>query len=89
LGGRIIRKWLQPNCRDSVTTISRSDVTTTSSSDGRRDAAEPADSRDQDLSLFGYEVWRDNRKIRSGKDFESGIEDGRTPRIMAEAPALR
>ena len=43
---------------------------------GRRDAAELADRLDQDLSLFGYEVWRDTRKIRSGTDFLREIEDG-------------
>ncbi len=43
---------------------------------GRRDAEELADRLDQDLSLFGYEVWRDTRKIRSGTDFLREIEDG-------------
>ena len=43
---------------------------------GRRDAAELADRLEQDLSLFGYEVWRDTRKIRSGTDFLREIEDG-------------
>jgi hypothetical protein len=43
---------------------------------GRRDAEELADHLEQDLTLFGYEVWRDKRKLRSGKDFMREIEDG-------------
>ncbi|MGO9464335.1 MAG: toll/interleukin-1 receptor domain-containing protein [Isosphaeraceae bacterium] len=43
---------------------------------GRGDAAELADRLEQDLSLFGYEVWRDLRKIRSGKAWEEEIVDG-------------
>jgi len=43
---------------------------------GRGDAAELADRLEQDLSLFGYEVWRDTRKIRSGKAWEEEIVDG-------------
>jgi TIR domain len=43
---------------------------------GRRDAEELADRLEQNLSLFGYEVWRDTRKIRSGTDFLREIEDG-------------
>ena len=43
---------------------------------GRRDAGPLADRLEQDLGLFGYEVWRDRRKIRSGTDFMREIEDG-------------
>jgi WD40 repeat protein len=43
---------------------------------GRKDAGELADRLEQDLSLHGYEVWRDTRKIRSGKAWEEEIVDG-------------
>jgi len=43
---------------------------------GRRDAEPLADRLEQDLCLFGYEVWRDRSKIRSGTDFLREIEDG-------------
>jgi hypothetical protein len=43
---------------------------------GRRDAAELADRLEQDLTLYGYSVWRDRRKIVSGRDFMQEIEDG-------------
>jgi WD40 repeat protein/uncharacterized Zn finger protein (UPF0148 family) len=43
---------------------------------GRRDAEELAEHLEQDLSVYGYEVWRDKRKIRSGTDFMHEIEDG-------------
>jgi hypothetical protein len=43
---------------------------------GRGDAAELADRLEQDLALFGYAVWRDTRKIRSGKEWEHEIVDG-------------
>ena len=50
---------------------------------GRGDAAELADRLEQDLSLFGYEVWRDRRKIRSGKAWEEEIVDGlRTTQLV-------
>ena len=43
---------------------------------GRDDAGELADHLEKDLSLCGYEVWRDTRKIRSGKEWEHEIVDG-------------
>jgi WD40 repeat protein len=43
---------------------------------GRGDAAELAGRLEQDLAVFGYEVWRDTRKIRSGKEWEHEIVDG-------------
>jgi len=43
---------------------------------GPGDAAELADRLEQDLSLSGYEVWRDSRNIRPGKAWEAEIVDG-------------
>jgi WD40 repeat protein len=43
---------------------------------GRRDACELADRLEQDLTLYGYSVWRDKKSIVSGRDFMREIEEG-------------
>ena len=43
---------------------------------GRRDAAELANRLNVDLEALGYEVWRDTREIRAGKEWEEKISDG-------------
>lgn len=43
---------------------------------GRRDAAELANRLNVDLEALGYEVWRDTREIRAGKEWEEQISDG-------------
>jgi hypothetical protein len=43
---------------------------------GRRDAEEIAERLEADLSLLGFDVWRDRRQIRSGKEWDDEIEAG-------------
>jgi WD40 repeat protein len=43
---------------------------------GRKDAEELAERIDSDLSLLGFEVWRDRRKTRSGFGWDREIEVG-------------
>jgi hypothetical protein len=43
---------------------------------GRRDAEEIAERLEADLSLLGFDVWRDRRQIRSGKEWDDKIEAG-------------
>jgi WD40 repeat protein len=43
---------------------------------GRRDAEDIADRLEADLALLGFEVWRDRRQIRSGKEWDNEIEVG-------------
>src|SRR5271157_352880 len=43
---------------------------------GRADAEELAERLEADLSLLGFEVWRDRRKIRSGREWDDEIEAG-------------
>ena len=43
---------------------------------GRKDAEQLAERIDSDLSLLGFEVWRDKRQIRSGFDWDREIESG-------------
>jgi WD40 repeat protein len=38
---------------------------------GRADAEELAERLESDLALLGFEVWRDRRKIRSGKEWDA------------------
>ena len=50
---------------------------------GRADAEELAERLEADLSLLGFEVWRDRRKIRSGKEWDDEIEAGlRTSQLV-------
>ena len=50
---------------------------------GRADAEELAERLEADLSLLGFEVWRDRRKIRSGKEWDDQIEAGlRTSQLV-------
>ncbi len=51
---------------------------------GRADAEELAERLEADLSLLGFDVWRDKRRIRSGKGWDDEIEAGlRTSRLVA------
>ena len=43
---------------------------------GRADAEELAVRLEADLSLLGFEVWRDRRQIRSGREWDDQIEAG-------------
>jgi WD40 repeat protein len=50
---------------------------------GRADAGELAERLEADLSLLGFEVWRDRRKIRPGKEWDDEIEAGlRTSQLV-------
>ena len=50
---------------------------------GRADAEELAERLEADLSLLGFDVWRDRRKIRSGKEWDDEIEAGlRTSQLV-------
>ena len=50
---------------------------------GRADAEELAERLEADLSLLGFEVWRDRRKIRSGREWDDEIEAGlRTSQLV-------
>ena len=50
---------------------------------GRADAEELAERLEADLSLLGFEAWRDRRKIRSGKEWDDQIEAGlRTSQLV-------
>ena len=50
---------------------------------GRADANELAERLEADLSLVGFDVWRDRRKIRSGKEWDDEIEAGlRTSQLV-------
>ncbi len=50
---------------------------------GRADAEELAERLEADLSLLGFEVWRDRQKIRSGREWDDEIEAGlRTCRLV-------
>jgi WD40 repeat protein len=43
---------------------------------GRADAQELAERLEADLSLLGFEVWRDRSEIRSGREWDDQIEAG-------------
>jgi hypothetical protein len=43
---------------------------------GRADAEELAERLEADLSLLGFDVWRDRRQIRSGRKWDDQIEAG-------------
>jgi WD40 repeat protein len=50
---------------------------------GRADAEELAERLEGELSLLGYEVWRDKRQIRAGKVWDDQIEAGlRTSQLV-------
>ena len=50
---------------------------------GRADAEELAERLEADLSLRGFGVWRDRRKIRSGREWDDEIEAGlRTSQLV-------
>jgi hypothetical protein len=50
---------------------------------GRADAEELAERLEADLSLLGFDVWRDRRKIRSGREWDDQIEAGlRTSQLV-------
>ncbi len=50
---------------------------------GRADAEQLAEQLDADLSLLGFDVWRDRRKIRSGREWDDEIEAGlRTSQLV-------
>jgi hypothetical protein len=51
---------------------------------GRADAEELAERLEADLSLLGFDVWRDRQKIRAGKEWEDEIVTGlRTSQLVA------
>jgi WD40 repeat protein len=50
---------------------------------GRADAEQLAERLEADLSLLGFVVWRDRRKIRTGKEWDDQIEAGlRTSQLV-------
>ena len=50
---------------------------------GRADAEELAERLEADLSLLGFEVWRDRTNIRSGREWDDEIEAGlRTSQLV-------